>query len=614
MSLKQEIETWVEALARYDNNEFEEALKTFDNISDTSKILFNCGIIHATLGEHDKAVECYLRAVGQDQYLAVAYFQQGVSNFLVGDFEEALANFNDTLGYLRGNTFINYEQLGLKFKLFSCEVLFNRGLCYIYLQQKAAGMGDLSYAVKEKVTPDHDVIDEAIKEEADGYTVFSIPIGVLYRPNSAKVKNLKTKDYLGKARLIAAADKSNVFTGFAGSETKKIIPPIETSRDDRPLESISFAASNLVKTDLPSRTRQQSAPPINRNMFPPTPPPDSDQNRPPFITTQTSPASNPPSLTGRASSVRNPPTRSESFSTSANRPTPSKSVRNPTVRSDSFSNAADQPNPFPANTTPSKTLPSQAFRPEKLDAQIPRPKLDKDLPRLGTLRTASEPRGPSTRYPGPRSQRDRDRDYPPSRGRLFMEAIHSRREDGGEAEIDEYPDELYDMYSNSSYRNPNPHGNMQRTTSARTRPRSRSRQRPRYVEEEPEDPFSPSTHSSLDDFEILNNAGGAFSRPPREDSRSRGTSRSRRPPEIRNIRIKVHSGDDTRYIMVDTMVRFEEFMDRVREKLGIQGRFKVKVKDEGDFITVGDRDDWDLATQGCRQEARKEGGELGKME
>lgn len=46
----------MEALGQYDNNEFEEALKTFDNISDTSKILFNCGVIHATLGEHDKAV------------------------------------------------------------------------------------------------------------------------------------------------------------------------------------------------------------------------------------------------------------------------------------------------------------------------------------------------------------------------------------------------------------------------------------------------------------------------------------------------------------------------------------------------------------------------------
>ena len=52
----QEIETWVTALGHYDNNEFGESLKVFDNISDTSKILFNCGVIHATVGEHDKAV------------------------------------------------------------------------------------------------------------------------------------------------------------------------------------------------------------------------------------------------------------------------------------------------------------------------------------------------------------------------------------------------------------------------------------------------------------------------------------------------------------------------------------------------------------------------------
>jgi hypothetical protein len=168
----------------------------------------------------------------------VAYFQQGVSNFLVGDFEEALANFNDTLLYLRGNNMIDYAQLGLMFKLYSCEVLFNRGLCYIYLQQKEAGMQDFSFAVKEKVVEDHNVIDEAIREEAEvwlgsqrvsglanvlqGYTVFSIPVGVVYRPNQAKVKNLKTKDYLGKARLVAASDRANAFTGFAGSEIKNV--------------------------------------------------------------------------------------------------------------------------------------------------------------------------------------------------------------------------------------------------------------------------------------------------------------------------------------------------------------------------------------------------------
>nr|AKJ85278.1 NADPH oxidase regulator [Colletotrichum acutatum] len=269
--LLQEIETWVSALGRYDNNEFDEALKDFERISDTSKILFNMGVIHATLGEHEKAVECYQRAIKLDQYLAVAYFQQGVSNFLLGDFEEALANFNDTLLYLRGNTMIDYAQLGLLFKLYSCEVLFNRGLCYIYLQQKDAGMQDLLYAVKEKVVEDHNVIDEAIREEAEGYTVFSIPVGVVYRPNEAKVRNLKTKDYLGKARLVAASDRANAFTGFAGSEIKNAGK--NDVKDDRPADNISFAATNLVKPGLASR-RQQSEPPNGRGVFPPTPPPD----------------------------------------------------------------------------------------------------------------------------------------------------------------------------------------------------------------------------------------------------------------------------------------------------------------------------------------------------
>ncbi|PHH75637.1 hypothetical protein CDD80_2220 [Ophiocordyceps camponoti-rufipedis] len=275
MSLKQEIETWVSALNHYDNNEFEEALGEFDKIADTSKILFNMGVIHATLGEHEKAVECYQRAIRLDQYLAVAYFQQGVSNFLLGDFEEALANFNDTLLYLRGNNQIDYAQLGLLFKLYSCEVLFNRGLCYIYLQQMDAGMQDLVYAVKEKVVEDHNVIDEAIGEEAEGYTVFSIPVGVVYRPNDAKVRNLKAKDYLGKARLVAASDRANAFTGFAGSEIRNAGK--SEIKDDRPTDNISFAATNLVRPELQSR-RQQSEPPGSRNVFPPTPPPENDRS------------------------------------------------------------------------------------------------------------------------------------------------------------------------------------------------------------------------------------------------------------------------------------------------------------------------------------------------
>jgi hypothetical protein len=46
-------------------------------------------------------------------------------------------------------------------------------------------------------------------------------VGVVYRPNEAKVRNLQVKDYLGKARLVAASDRQNAFTGFAGAELNK---------------------------------------------------------------------------------------------------------------------------------------------------------------------------------------------------------------------------------------------------------------------------------------------------------------------------------------------------------------------------------------------------------
>src|ERR1700743_1691241 len=92
-----------------------------------------------------------------------------------------------------------------------------------------------------------------------GYTVFSIPVGVIYRPNEAKVKNLKTKDYLGKARLVAQQDYQNV-------DPRRQAALAAMAVDDRPEGKLSYAALNLVKPDLRSRSRQQSEPPLHRNV------------------------------------------------------------------------------------------------------------------------------------------------------------------------------------------------------------------------------------------------------------------------------------------------------------------------------------------------------------
>lgn len=247
MSLKAELETWAAALKAYDEEDFEKSLDLFSRIADSSKILTNMGLIYATLGEHEAAVERFIEATTLDNYLAVAYFQCGVSNFLIARYDLALKDFEEALLYLRGNQAINYEQLGLKFRLFSAEVLFNKGLSQIYLGRMQEGLMDMEEARKDKATDEHNVIDDAIRDRGEGYTVFSIPVGVLYRPSEKKLKNSVTKDYMGKAILVAAADSTDAFTTFTGStRLKQGISPsgVYVERpDDSPLTRSATSAT-----------------------------------------------------------------------------------------------------------------------------------------------------------------------------------------------------------------------------------------------------------------------------------------------------------------------------------------------------------------------------------
>ncbi|TFK44440.1 NADPH oxidase regulator NoxR [Crucibulum laeve] len=256
MSLKAELETWAAALKAYDEEDFEKSLDLFSRIADSSKILTNMGLIYATLGEHEAAVERFLEATSLDQYLAVAYFQCGVSNFLLARYELAYKDFEEALLYLRGNQAINYEQLGLKFRLFSAEVLFNKGLSQIYLGRVEQGLGDMEEARKEKATDEHNVIDDAIQDRGEGYTVFSIPVGVLYRPSEKKLKNAVTKDYMGKAKLVAASDPNDSFTTFTGvTRLKQGISPSGVFVDRPDLDSApspTVARSATVPPVMPS--------------------------------------------------------------------------------------------------------------------------------------------------------------------------------------------------------------------------------------------------------------------------------------------------------------------------------------------------------------------------
>ena len=151
------------------------------------------------------------------------------------------------------------------------------------------------------------------------------------------------------------------------------------------------------------------------------------------------------------------------------------------------------------------------------------------------------------------------------------------------------------------------------TRSSRT---NRSRH-PNYIEEEAETPFDldPSPTINEDDFDMLSNP--RYTMHSMLSASSRGTTATARRPEVTKLRFKVHAGD-VRYIMTSVHVGFPELAEKVREKFMVQGRFKIKVKDEdmpdGDMITVGDQDDLDMVIQTSKALARKQRVDTARVE
>lgn len=95
MSLRRELEVWKRALDAYDVKDYATALNHFEQIAETSRVWFSMGMIKATVGLHEEAVRNFKEACSLDRYLAISYFQCGVSLFLMNYYGEAAKAFDD---------------------------------------------------------------------------------------------------------------------------------------------------------------------------------------------------------------------------------------------------------------------------------------------------------------------------------------------------------------------------------------------------------------------------------------------------------------------------------------------------------------------------------------
>ncbi|KAI9088523.1 hypothetical protein DFS34DRAFT_717945 [Phlyctochytrium arcticum] len=231
MALKVELTRWVSGVEAYESGNFEAALTAFEGIADTSKIHFNIGMTFIQMQILDEAIGALTRAVACDPFLAVAYFMRGVCLYNSNALQDSLADFSDALTYLRGNALIDYSQLGLSYKLLSCEVSFNRGLCLAALGQMDAAYKDFDDALRSRPSDssgDFRNIEDAVQmgEEApDRLGPYAVPPDLVYRPPKGKVKNSDKKDYIGKAKVVASVEATDNYAGFSGRELKlKTLP------------------------------------------------------------------------------------------------------------------------------------------------------------------------------------------------------------------------------------------------------------------------------------------------------------------------------------------------------------------------------------------------------
>ncbi|KAJ3355260.1 hypothetical protein GGF32_002089 [Allomyces javanicus] len=269
MSLKQELVQWDEAVKAYDAGDYELALDLFQPIADSSKIFFNMGMIFQGMGQLEDAILAYNDAVLCDNYLSVAYFQKGVCHYQLGEYDDAHACFHDALLFLRGNYLIDYTQLGLAYRLYACEILYNRALASFAVGDDDAAMDDLAEAAKGKKTPDHGKIDDAIRARGSGCRAFLVPLKLVYRPPPAKIANADRVDYMGKSRVIAARNTSDNFVEFQGA--RGVVPDPEP--DIKPICTLDRTSppSSLPRVDTDARDRRPSATPNRTSPTSPAP-------------------------------------------------------------------------------------------------------------------------------------------------------------------------------------------------------------------------------------------------------------------------------------------------------------------------------------------------------
>ncbi|CAL1615253.1 unnamed protein product [Knipowitschia caucasica] len=211
------LQLWASAVRLVDTRDWEGCLSTLEQITQpTARTLFNMSSAHLALGRPDLARNALDLALVKDEHLAVGFFQRSTVMILLERLEEALSDCIWAQKHMRGNSVIDYKQLGLRFKLYSWQVLYNAAVVYSRMGQWDQALEVLETVSKERTEGKGPNVERAMGNVKKGEVLapLLIPEGVVFRPNKREVDQLKERDFLGKAKVIHSMIPNDDFGGF----------------------------------------------------------------------------------------------------------------------------------------------------------------------------------------------------------------------------------------------------------------------------------------------------------------------------------------------------------------------------------------------------------------
>lgn len=231
MTSKRDIRLHLDAIAACDAKDYATALTHFQKISDpTAPIIFNIGSCYLLLTEIKNAVDTLRECLSRDKYMAVGHFQCGIAECLQGDYSAAIQSFKESLKPLRGNSYIDYKQLNMPCKLHACEISYNHAIVSIIRKDYEEARNQMLLAANGSLTDAsrRSFIADGVRAVcANNWEYFGanpiarllrLPDKAFYKVSKDKAEGLTaSKDFMPKAKVVAAASAEHNFTGFVGA-------------------------------------------------------------------------------------------------------------------------------------------------------------------------------------------------------------------------------------------------------------------------------------------------------------------------------------------------------------------------------------------------------------